>query len=77
MFSAAIEGNQKEIQKRLKKQGKAAVNIKDKEQNQTVLHLCAEHNHLDLVQILIDRYKADVNAVDKNGWTPLHAAASK
>lgn len=39
-----------------------------------LLTLAAAHGHLDTVQALLDR-KADVNAADATGWTPLHAAA--
>lgn len=39
-----------------------------------LLTLAAAHGHLDTVQALLDK-KADVNAADITGWTPLHAAA--
>jgi len=39
-----------------------------------LLTLAAAHGHVETVQALLDR-KADVNAADLTGWTPLHAAA--
>ncbi len=39
-----------------------------------LLILAAAHGHKDTVQALLER-KADVNAADVTGWTPLHAAA--
>lgn len=39
-----------------------------------LLMLAAAHGHVDTVQALLER-KADVNAADITGWTPLHAAA--
>lgn len=39
-----------------------------------LLALAAAHGHLDTVQAILDK-KADVNAADVTGWTPLHAAA--
>jgi len=49
----------------------------------TPLHYAAEKGGLDILQLLLD-HKADVNAPDEFGWTPLyyaeangHAAAAK
>jgi FOG: Ankyrin repeat len=39
-----------------------------------LLTLAAAHGHVDTVQALLER-KADVNAADVTGWTPIHAAA--
>ena len=50
----------------------AAVN----ERNQTALHYTALSGHVDVVKVLIQN-DADVNAVDKDKWTPLHYAATK
>ncbi len=41
----------------------------------TALHLAAQENHLKLVEVLIDDYKADVNAKAKEGITPIFYAA--
>lgn len=42
----------------------------------TPLHVAAAKNYLDVLKILlgIKSNKIDVNAVDEDGWTPLHAA---
>lgn len=41
----------------------------------TPLHCVAFGGHIDIARLLIGR-KADVNAQDEKGWTPLHWAAS-
>eukprot|EP00494_Astrolonche_serrata_P023563 UN23821 len=37
----------------------------------TALHRCARIGNEDLVRFLIEN-GADVNAVDRDGWTPMH-----
>jgi uncharacterized protein len=62
---------------RLIKKDRALLSAKDDEYGQTILHVCAEYGREDLVHYLLsDRFigKIDINAVDKNGWTPLHSA---
>jgi len=45
--------------------------------HQTVLHhACGVSANVEIAKLLI-RKKADVNAQDRNGWTPLHCAASE
>lgn len=48
------------------------INLKD-EEGQTPLHVaCLEHPaKLDIIRFLLSHH-ADVNAIDSNGWTPLH-----
>lgn len=48
--------------------------IKDRDRR-TLLHLTARCKDIALARFLIER-KANVNALDPNGWTPLHYAAS-
>ena len=40
----------------------------------TALHVAAAKGYLDVIELLI-RAGANVNAIDNDGWTPLHAAA--
>jgi len=51
----------------------ADVDMKTNEEYLTALHFTARHNMLTLVERLVDD-KADVNAADIRGWTPLHEA---
>jgi ankyrin repeat protein len=37
------------------------------------LHWAARNGHTDVVELLV-AHKADVNAVNQRGWTPLHVA---
>ncbi len=30
----------------------------------------------EVAQLLLEKYKVEVNIVDKNGWTPLHSACN-
>ncbi|MEY2393422.1 ankyrin repeat domain-containing protein [Wolbachia endosymbiont of Tettigetta isshikii] len=46
------------------------------DRGRTVLHLIAEKGHLDIVEYLVDKKKADFNIKDNDGRTPLHFAAS-
>src|SRR3989338_385268 len=50
------------------------INSRDKKQ-QTVLHLAACNDNLELVKLLL-RKDADANVQDRNGWTPPHIAAA-
>lgn len=50
------------------------VNIRTTLLGTHLLTLAAAHGHVDTVQALLER-KADVNAADVTGWTPIHAAA--
>lgn len=40
----------------------------------TGLHIAAMNGHYQMVEILLGQ-GAEINAADKNGWTPLHCAA--
>ena len=39
------------------------------------LHVAAEHGHLSLWEILINKHNFDVQKADNNGWTALHLSA--
>ncbi len=41
----------------------------------TLLHVAAGYNSADMVRFILEK-GANINAVDKNGWTPLHFAAN-
>ena len=42
---------------------------------ETALHICAEHGHVHLMKLLLER-GASVTSRTICGWTPLHLAAS-
>ena len=71
----ARKGAKAELVKCIKKEGKESLSRKDGDYEQTPLHIAAEEGHDEIVALLVEKYKVDVNAVDKNGWTPLHSAA--
>ena len=43
---------------------------------ETPLNVAAEFQHVDCVEVLLDKYKASINATNKYGHTALHRAAS-
>ena len=47
------------------------VNSKD-ENGYTALHAASSYGHLKLVELLLEKYKANVNITDSDGDTPLH-----
>lgn len=71
----ARKGVKAEFIKCVKKEGKEVLSAKDGDYEQTPLHISAEEGKEEIVYLLVDKYKVDINAVDKNGWTPLHSAA--
>ncbi|USP75489.1 hypothetical protein yc1106_02763 [Curvularia clavata] len=44
-------------------------------QLRTPLHLAAMHGYLEVVKLLVEKWKADISSSDKYGGTPLHLAA--
>eukprot|EP00794_Sanderia_malayensis_P004801 gene4801-5428_t len=53
---------------------KANPNVHDK-LNRTPLHVCTEGGHSTIIEILIDKFKADVNQRSKDGSTLIHLAS--
>ncbi len=43
----------------------------------TLLHAACEGGRVDMIKLLVTRYRADVQAKDDNGWQPVHIAARK
>ncbi|ELR12091.1 ankyrin repeat-containing protein [Acanthamoeba castellanii str. Neff] len=70
----AKSGDVKELKAALRKSGKGSIDKKD-EWEQTPLHVGCFEGHFSVVKVLV-KAKSNVNARDKNNWTPLHAAAS-
>ncbi|KAG0231749.1 hypothetical protein BGW41_002101 [Actinomortierella wolfii] len=52
------------------------INCQSESRGLTTLHLASSYNHLELCKLAIS-LGADVNAVDIEGWTPLHCAAAE
>jgi len=46
-------------------------------ENFTALHVAAHSGHVDLIELLLSKYKADVDHRSKHGCTPLHLASLK
>ena len=47
------------------------------DKGQTVLHQASQNGHPDIIQLILSRADADADAVDNDGSTPLHLAASE
>ncbi|KAJ1499395.1 hypothetical protein HMI54_011811 [Coelomomyces lativittatus] len=79
LFELARRGKKDEVLVLLKNEGKEALLMRDKE-DQTILHVIAFHGQYDILKELLSnrnyRSALDLNARDKNSWTPLHCAAS-
>ena len=52
-----------------------ALNIPDEPVGTTLLHITCRYGHEESSRFLVEHYKADVNAQDENGNTPLMEAA--
>ena len=50
--------------------------MREADTNRTPLHYCAERGYQELTRFLVERAAADINAVDREGWTPLHVSCS-
>ena len=52
----------------------ASASLPDRQYGQTALHFAASKDHANVAKQLLERH-ADPMALDRGGWTPLHAAA--
>lgn len=75
IISLIKRGTKSDVQKYVRNKGKQVLQDVHPIDRQTVLHVAAEEGKLDIVQWLVEKYRLDVNAVDNNGWTPMHSAA--
>ena len=53
------------------------INSKHGECGETALHFAADGGHKEVVQLILEDERAEVNAKDVEGYTPLHFAATK
>mmetsp|Transcript_4196 Transcript_4196/g.12797 ORF Transcript_4196/g.12797 Transcript_4196/m.12797 type:complete len:1001 (-) Transcript_4196:35-3037(-) len=72
LHEAAATGDVSRV-KRLLKKGRFAPDTRDAS-GQTILHIAAVHGHVRLAEYLFKHTSININAVDKNRWTPLLTA---
>lgn len=76
LVSCIRKGVKADFVKLIRKEGKNILKLTEPNCGQTALHVAAEEGFEDIVKVILeDKYKVDVNAVDENGWTPLHSAS--
>lgn len=75
IFNAFRYGNTERIKGMIEKNPEI-VNARDDESEKTPLHFAAEYGMAEVAEVLI-RNKADVNAEDLDGWTPLYYTTNK
>jgi ankyrin repeat protein len=71
---AACSGNLQDIVRLHQQYGHSIINEADRN-GWTALLFAAYHGNLEMVQYLVETCRADMNAVDTNGYTPLDNAA--
>jgi ankyrin repeat protein len=72
---ACRSGRTFEVMKLLKQEGNGILVTRDSERK-TPLHIACEEGHEDLAEVLLIRFKVELNVSDMNGWEPLHSACS-
>lgn len=74
-FFEAIEGgNVQSTIEMLKLKGVDIESRNKDDSNQTALQVAAKYGHVELVKILVDDFKADINTKDIHGCTPMKIA---
>lgn len=76
IHDAARSATKEKFVRLVSKLGKDSVTKKERDYEQTPLHIACDAGRVEIVQLLLEKYKVEVNPVDKNGWTPLHHAAA-
>ncbi|KAL5089141.1 hypothetical protein Trisim1_005994 [Trichoderma cf. simile WF8] len=74
LISAAIRGDANTVG-RLLATNKVDPDSKDKRAGRTALSWATENGHTEVVQLLLDTNKVNVNSVNSDGSTPLHYAS--
>jgi len=79
LHDAALAGNVNEIERLIEEKGtefekQKFIHAKN-ENGQTALHFAVKHGHLDVVELLLIKHKANSHIVDNHKRTPLHLAA--
>ncbi|KYQ88352.1 hypothetical protein DLAC_11052 [Tieghemostelium lacteum] len=74
IFQYVKEGNKEEVTRLLKENTKEILFIKDSFE-QTPLHVACFEGYTDVVSLLVKK-GSKIEQKDRNGWTPLHCAAS-
>ena len=69
------KGSKADVVKMLKKD-KSNPHKKDLH-GQSLLHVACESGNEDIVNLLTEKYKLEINEIDQLGWTPLHSACKE
>jgi ankyrin repeat protein len=77
LYQLCRVGDKEAVLKWARKHGRESLLTKDDPFDQTLLHVSCEGGYLELVLLLLDKFKLPTSGADKNGWTPLHSAASQ
>ena len=72
-FKLVKDGNLQEVELSLKETPTLAMDFDD--QKMTPLHWASRQGHTEIVKLLVQKFKANVNAQDKYGRTPLYIAS--
>jgi ankyrin repeat protein len=77
-FFAAVESGNVQLVEEILDKDKVDIDSLDKGRyHRTALHMAATDGRENLVKLLVEKYKADVNIADEIGEVPMHNAADK